>query len=155
VRRSLFRVHALTRTHVTTTMQSRPLTQTSSTSVDHVRASSSGVQHHPTPRIDINLAPEASISEDQRFVHFAACLPRRTVLCAISREALELYFGVPKGADEKRLQAYVDGRTRIAVAVERGLRRKEREPIVLRAERFSKSLPRFRELSLRLFMRQA
>jgi hypothetical protein len=106
--------------------------------------------------MDINLAPEASISEDQRFVQFAACLPHRTVLCAISREALELYFWVPKAADEKRLlQAYVDGRTRIAVAVERGLRRKEREPIVLRAERFSKSLPRFRELSLRLFMRQA
>jgi hypothetical protein len=88
--------------------------------------------------MDINLSTEITLSPDGKLVQFVAALPGRSVQCAISREALESYFWTPAGADAPRLlKAYLEGRNRIAVFVERRLMRKEAEPIVLNAKHFS------------------
>lgn len=88
--------------------------------------------------MDIDLSTEITLSSDGNLVQFVAALPERSVQCAISREALECHFWVPSGADGARLlKAYLEGRKRIAVMVERRLMRKEPEPIVLNAKHFS------------------
>ena len=88
--------------------------------------------------MDIHLSTSITLSQNGSVVHFVATSPGRTIQCAISREALELHFWVPAGADESRLlKAYLDGHKRIAVAVERGLLRKKPEPIVLTIRHFS------------------
>jgi hypothetical protein len=86
----------------------------------------------------IQLSDEISLSRDDDFVNFVASWNERLVQCSISRKALENYFWAPLGADEKQLlRVYLDGRKRIAVAVERRILKRESEPIVLRPEHFS------------------
>lgn len=88
--------------------------------------------------MDLNLLTEIFLSRDGGLVYFIAALPERSVQCAISREALEHHFWAPAGAGEAHLlKAYLVGRKRIAVRVERRLLRKEREPIVLDTGHFT------------------
>jgi len=87
--------------------------------------------------MDLCLSTEISLSPDGALIYFIAALPERTVQCAISRAALEQHFWVPVGAGEAHLlRAYLAGRKRIAVRVERRLLKNEREPIVLGADHF-------------------
>jgi hypothetical protein len=72
---------------------------------------------HP---MDISLSTSITLSRNGSLVHFVAMVPERSIQCAISREALEIHFWAPAGADEVRLlNAYLDGHKRIAVAMER------------------------------------
>jgi hypothetical protein len=96
------------------------------------------LENQPVITEKLQLAGEVTLSRDGEFVEFIAHWGERPVQCSISRKALENYFWAPAGADEKHLlRVYLDGRKRIAVAIERRLLRKEGEPIVLRAEHFS------------------
>lgn len=71
-------------------------------------------------------------------VLFMAVAHGEAVQCAITRDALEEHFWTPVGATDARLlKAYMDGRKRIAAAVERKMLRDRRAPIVLHASDFS------------------
>jgi len=88
--------------------------------------------------MDITLSKDIRLSDDGKLIHFVALWHDQSVLCAISREALEQHFWAPDCATRERLsRAYWDGRMRISAAVERQLLRSHPRPIVLVAKHFS------------------
>lgn len=88
--------------------------------------------------MESTLTAEASVSSDGKMVVFMAVAHGQTVQCAITRDALEEHFWTPIGAaDARLLKAYMDGRKRIAAAVERKMLRDKRAPIVLHASDFT------------------
>ncbi|MEJ0003915.1 MAG: DUF1488 family protein [Pararobbsia sp.] len=88
--------------------------------------------------MNITLSTEPTLSGDGQFLEFVAQANGREVRCALELKALEIWFWVPPGAEVSRLtRAYLDGRKRIAVALERRIARQTAEPVVLRAEHFS------------------
>ncbi len=88
--------------------------------------------------MNIKLSTEPTLSGDGQFLEFVADVNGREVRCALARKALETWFWVPPGAEPPRLtRAYLDGRQRIAVAVERRIAKQSPEPVVLRIEHFS------------------
>ncbi len=88
--------------------------------------------------MNITLSTEPTLSGDGQFLEFVAQVNGREVRCAVTRKALETWFWVPPGAETPRLtRAYLDGRKRIAVAVERRIAKQTAEPVVLRTEHFS------------------
>jgi hypothetical protein len=74
--------------------------------------------------MESTLTTEATVSSDGKMVVFVTVARGHPVRCSITRDALELYFWAPLGANEARLlKAYVDGHKRIAAAVERKMLR--------------------------------
>lgn len=59
------------------------------------------------------------------------------IACAITREALEVQFWLPKGAGQIRmLKAFADGRRRIIAVAERRIHLRPDEPVRLVADDF-------------------
>jgi hypothetical protein len=82
--------------------------------------------------MDSTLAAEGTVSLDGKLVSFVARIRGFDVQCAITRGALEEHFWVPARADDARLmKAVIDGRNRIAAAVERKTLRAPGAPIKL------------------------
>lgn len=83
----------------------------------------------------IDLMPE--VAADRHEVWFRLTGHRSEVACAITREALEAQFWLPKNADQVRiLKAFADGRRRIVAVAERKVRLRPGEPVRLTAGDF-------------------
>jgi hypothetical protein len=75
---------------------------------------------------------EPSVSTNKATVVFHISSHRRTVECAITRQALVQYFWAPADADDARLlKAFADGSKRIVAVAERKVLTAQHEPIVL------------------------
>jgi hypothetical protein len=83
----------------------------------------------------IDLMPD--VAADRHEISFRLAGHRSEVACAITREALEAQFWLPKDADPVRmLKALADGRRRIIAVAERKLRLRPGEPVRLTADDF-------------------
>ncbi|TDN70979.1 DUF1488 family protein [Paraburkholderia sp. BL10I2N1] len=81
---------------------------------------------------------EPSVSANKATVVFRISSHRRTVECAITRQALVQYFWAPADADDARLlKAFADGSKRIAAVAERKMLTAQHEPVVLNAADFA------------------
>jgi hypothetical protein len=74
---------------------------------------------------------------DQHEISFRLTGPRSEVACAITREALEAPFWLPKDADQVRmLKAFADGQRRIIAVAGRKVRLRPGEPVRLTTDDF-------------------
>jgi hypothetical protein len=74
---------------------------------------------------------------DQHEISFRLAGPRSEVACAITREALEAQFWLPKDADQVgMLKAFADGQRRMLAVAERKVRLRPGEPVRLTADDF-------------------
>ncbi|MDB5781523.1 DUF1488 family protein [Caballeronia mineralivorans] len=86
-----------------------------------------------------NLLDGPHLSSDKKSVVFIASSHGRTMECAITREALTLYFWAPADASDARLlKAFADGSRRITAVAERKMLTATHEPVILTAIDFAK-----------------
>ncbi len=75
---------------------------------------------------------EPSVSADGRSVIFVVPARGRDYECAITRDALEQHFWLPRGADEAHvLKAFANGRKRIVAVAERKMLARHEETVRL------------------------
>jgi hypothetical protein len=85
-----------------------------------------------------NLLDGPHFSSDKTLVVFIASSHGRTMECAVTREALTLYFWAPANASDARLlKAFADGSRRITAVAERKILTATHEPVVLAAIDFA------------------
>ncbi|WP_328807318.1 DUF1488 family protein [Paraburkholderia elongata] len=83
----------------------------------------------------IDLMP--AVAADRHEISFRLTGHRSEIACAITREALETQFWLPKDADQVRmLKAFADGRRRIIAVAERKVRLRPGQPVRLTADDF-------------------
>ena len=80
----------------------------------------------------------AGVSSDGSAIAFRLSGRIGDVECAITREALEVHFWLPVGADASRmLRTFADGRNRIVAVAERKMRARPGQPVRLNSHDFS------------------
>jgi hypothetical protein len=83
----------------------------------------------------VDLMPD--VAADRHAISFRLHGPRSEISCAITREALEAQFWLPRDADPGRmLKAFSDGRRRIIAVAERKVRLRPGQPVRLTADDF-------------------
>lgn len=83
----------------------------------------------------IDLMPD--VAADRHEISFRLSGHRSEVACAITREAPEAQFWLPRDADRVRMRkAFADGRHRIIAVAERKIRLRPGEPVRLTADDF-------------------
>ncbi|MFM0558006.1 DUF1488 family protein [Paraburkholderia sediminicola] len=83
------------------------------------------------------IDPMPDVAADRHEISFRLTGHRSEVAWAITREALEAQFWLPKDADPVRmLKAFADGRCRIIALAERKVRLRPDEPVRLTANDF-------------------
>ncbi|QQC66532.1 DUF1488 family protein [Paraburkholderia ginsengisoli] len=81
---------------------------------------------------------EPSVSADGRAVLFLLSTRGRDLECAVTREALEEYFWLERGAGEARvLKTFADGRKRITAVAERKMLARPGEKVLLTISDFA------------------
>ncbi|MDR6470958.1 hypothetical protein ABIE53_004584 [Burkholderia sp. OAS925] len=81
---------------------------------------------------------EPSVSPDGRAVIFQLSARGRELECAVTREALEQYFWLQRGAAEDRmLKTFADGRKRITAVAERKMLARPGEKVLLTISDFA------------------
>ena len=85
-----------------------------------------------------NLLDGPHFSSNKTLVIFLASSHGRTMECAVTREALTLYFWAPADASDARLlKAFADGSRRITAVAERKILTARHGPVVLAAIDFA------------------
>ncbi|MGB8417862.1 DUF1488 family protein [Paraburkholderia sp.] len=80
----------------------------------------------------------AGVSSDGSEIAFRLSERMGSAECAITREALEVHFWLPVGADASRtLRTFADGQDRIVAIAERKMRVRPGQPVRLTSHDFS------------------